>query len=125
MHDLNVATIFFGAIALAATVGWMIWTLRQAQISRRGPTDDVQSYLRHDKATGAIAMCVAVGGVVIAALIIREQPIPIWPGAIAGVVAIIVCERRWPRPSGSIRTVLLVAPRSSLRLVPWLGVALA
>ncbi|MET0967335.1 MAG: hypothetical protein ABWZ02_13105, partial [Nakamurella sp.] len=91
MHDLNAATIFIGATVLAATVGWMVWTLRKAQISRRGPTDDVQSYLRHDKATGAIAMCVAVGGVVIAAVIIREEPIPIWPGAIAGVLAIIAC----------------------------------
>jgi len=125
MHDLNAATIFFGATVLAATVGWMIWTLRQAQISRRGPTDDVQSYLRHDKATGAIAMCVAVGGVVIAAVIIRAEPIPIWPGAIAGVLAIIACERRWPRPSGSIRSVALIAPRRSLRLVPWLAVTLA
>jgi len=125
MRELNVAAIFFGGLVLTATVCWMIWTLRQAQISRRGPTDDAQSYLRHDKATGAVAMCIAVSGVVIAAVVVGEQPIPIWPGAIAGVVAIIARERRWPKPSGSIRSVALVAPRSSLQLVPWLGVTLA
>lgn len=125
MNDLNAASIVLGAITLTATVGWMVWTARQARISRRGPTDDVRSYLRHDKATGAVAMCVAVTGVVITAVIVGQHPVPIWPGAIAGVLAIIACERRWPRPSGSIRSVPLVAPRGSRKLVPWLGVALA
>jgi hypothetical protein len=54
MRDLNVATIFFGALVLTATVCWMIWTLRQAQISRRGPTDDAQSYLRHERQPGPL-----------------------------------------------------------------------
>ena len=125
MNDWSIAVITVAGITLAATIGWMVWTVRQAQISRRGPTDDVKSYLRHDKATGAIAMCAAVSGVIITAVIVRQQPIPIWPGAILGVLAIIACERRWPRPSGSIRSVPLVAPRGSSQLVPWLGVTLA
>jgi len=125
MNDLSVATIVFGGIVLTITVVWMVWTVRQAQISRRGPTDDVESYLRHDKATGAVAMCVAVSGVVITGVIVHDHPVAIWPGAIAGVLAIIASERRWPRPSGSIRSVPLVAPRGAWRLIPWLGVTLA
>lgn len=125
MSDLNVATYFFGGLCLAVTAGWLIWTARRARLARRGPNDDPQSYLRHDKATGAVAMCVAVSTVVVIAVIVQEHPLPIWPGAIAGVLAIIACERRWPRPSGSIRSAPLVAPRRPAQLVPRLGVLLA
>lgn len=120
----NALTWVLSGIVLSLTVIWMVHTVRQATIARRGPTVNLQSYLRHDRATAAVAACVAISLCIVLAVITRQHPLPIWPGAIAGVLVIIAGERRWPGPSGAIRSAT-VSQRRGRDLIPWFSCGIA
>lgn len=128
MNFGSVASVVLIGLIVLAAAGWMAWTIRQAVLARRGPSatpgHEAESYLRHDKATGGVATFVAIAGVVLTGVISPDHPLWYWPGAIAGILAIVTCERRWPRPSGAIRSAV-VEVRRPLSLVPWFGVALS
>lgn len=111
-------------LVVAVVVTWMVWTLRQALIARRGPAVGTASYLRHNRAVAATAACAAVVISVLVAVIVRLHPLPFWPGAIAGVLVIIAGERRWPRPTGDIRSAA-IAQRHARDLVPWFSTGMA
>lgn len=120
---MNVAFILM-LIALGLAVLWVIWTVRLAIRARRGPSLSLDAFIKHDAAVGGLSRFVSLATLVAASAIFPDHPLPIWVGALAAVLVVGVCETRWPRPSGQLRSAPLVARRTR-DLMPAVGGVMA
>lgn len=129
---IHYALIAVVAVILVLFVIETVWSVRQA---RRTPEATFEALRKHDRAAGSLGRAAAIGGyfvgVVMLVVMVPPEPtarvletIPLTVAGVVALVTLIVVERHWPAPGGTVRSADLV-PRRIRDILPRAGGAVA